>query len=55
LPEKAAWKALFDYYIFSEQSHAAENIPPAAQGVLAPINDIQARQRRAWLINRFNR
>jgi hypothetical protein len=53
--EKTAWKALFDYYIFSEQAHATENIPPAAQGVLAPVDDMQARQLRAWLINRLNR
>jgi len=53
--EKMAWKALFDFYIFSDQPRAAENIPPVAQGVLAPINDLQARQLRAWLINRLNR
>lgn len=53
--EKAAWKSLFDFYIFSDQARAAENIPPAVQGVLAPIDDMQARQLRAWLINRLNR
>ena len=53
--EKAAWKSLFDYYIFSEQPRAAENIPPAAQGVLGPMDDMTARQLRAWLINRLNR
>jgi hypothetical protein len=53
--EKAAWKVLFDFYIFGEQARAVENIPPAAQGVLGPIDDMQARQLRAWLINRLNR
>lgn len=57
LPEKerAAWKILFDFYIFGDQANAAENIPPAAQGLLGPIDDMQARQLRAWLINRLNR
>lgn len=57
LPEKerAAWKALFDFYIFGDQSVPRENIPPAAQGVLAPMDDMQSRQLRAWLINRLNR
>jgi len=53
--EKAAWKILFDFYIFGDQARPTENIPPAAQGVLAPIDDMQARQLRAWLINRLNR
>lgn len=53
--ERAAWKSLFDFYIFGDASVPRENIPPAAQGVLAPIDDLQSRQLRAWLINRLNR
>ncbi len=53
--EKAAWKALFDFYIFGDPSVARENIPPEAQGALGPMDDLQARQLRAWLINRLNR
>ncbi|HSC66770.1 MAG TPA: cupin-like domain-containing protein [Cellvibrio sp.] len=53
--EKAAWKILFDFYIFGDQTRAAENIPPAAQGVLAPMDDMLSRQLRSWLINRLNR
>jgi hypothetical protein len=53
--EKAAWKSLFDFYIFGDPSTAREHIPPTAQGVLAPMDDVQSRQLRAWLINRLNR
>ncbi|HTF95111.1 MAG TPA: cupin-like domain-containing protein [Cellvibrio sp.] len=57
LPEKerAAWKSLFDFYIFGDTSVPRENLPPSAQGVLAPMDDLQSRQLRAWLINRLNR
>ncbi len=53
--EKAAWKALFDFYIFGDSDRPRENIPPAAQGLLAPLDDMKSRQLRAWLINRLNR
>ena len=53
--EKVAWKALFDFYIFNDSDRPRDNIPPAAQGVLGPMDDLQARQLRAWLINRLNR
>lgn len=53
--EKLAWKEVFDYYIFGAPEQPRENIPKPAQGFLAPINDISARQLRAWLINKLNR
>jgi hypothetical protein len=42
-PERAAWKALFDHYVF-DQEHAVAHIPPARRGVLGRLTpDIIAR------------
>ncbi len=53
--QKAAWKSLFDYYIFAAPEQAQEHIPPQACGSLAPTDEIGARKLRAWLINKLNR
>ena len=53
--EKAAWKALFDYYVFGPADVPAAHLPEHARGNLAPLDDIQARRLRAVLLNRLNR
>lgn len=53
--ERAAWKHIFDYYIFDDANRSVSHIPEHAQGVLAPVDDMAARQLRAFLINRLNR
>jgi Cupin-like domain len=53
--ERLAWKHVFDYYVFNEQTLAREHIPSPAQGSLAPITETLARQLRAWVINKLNR
>jgi len=53
--EKRAWKEVFDYYVFSARDQAEGHIPPQARGFLGPIDDDQARQIRAMLINKLNR
>lgn len=53
--EKDAWRALFEYYVFSDQSDKYEHIPLPARGCLAPLDEMTARQIRAWLLNRLNR
>ncbi|MGZ3305933.1 MAG: cupin-like domain-containing protein [Asticcacaulis sp.] len=53
--EKAAWRAVFDYYLFGPPSAAADHIPPQAQGPLGPLDLVQARRLRALILNRFNR
>ena len=53
--QRDAWRALFDHYIFDADEQTAAHIPPAARGVLAPMNDDSARQLRAMLRNRLNR
>ena len=54
-PEKAAWKALFDYYIFGPAGQAAGHLPEHARGPLGQLDEIAARRLRAQLLNRLNR
>lgn len=53
--EKSAWKALFDYYIFSDAKNANSHIPEHARGNLAELDDVKARRLRALILNKFNR
>jgi hypothetical protein len=53
--EKAAWRSLFDYYVFGPPDGAAAHLPPEARGDLGPIDEIRARRLRANLLNRLNR
>jgi len=53
--EKQAWKHLFDYYVFGDDTQAADHLPEAARGVLGKIDDTLARQLRAQLLQKLNR
>lgn len=53
--EKEAWKALFDYYIFADSEKVRAHLPPECQGLLATMDDTQARRLRAMLRNNLNR
>jgi hypothetical protein len=53
--EKRAWQAVFNYYIFADSELAGEHLPEAARGLLGPMDDLKARQLRAFLINSLNR
>jgi hypothetical protein len=53
--QRDAWRALFDHYVFDADERTAAHLPPAARGILAPMNDTSARQLRAVLLNRLNR
>ena len=53
--EKRAWRAVFDYYVFGAADRAAEHLPEAARGNLAPMDELKARRLRALLLRRFNR
>jgi hypothetical protein len=52
-PEKQAWRAMFDYYVFDGQ--AAAHLPEAAQGDLAPMDERRARTLRSTVLRRLNR
>jgi hypothetical protein len=53
--EKAAWSAMFDYYVFGPAGRPAAHLPDAAQGALAPLDAMSARRLRAQLLQRINR
>ncbi|RZL40294.1 MAG: cupin-like domain-containing protein [Rubrivivax sp.] len=55
LVQRDAWRALFDHYVFDADDQTAAHIPPAARGILAPMNDASARQLRTLLQNRLKR
>jgi len=57
LPERqrAAWRTLFDHYVFEADESVYAHIPPAGRGCLAPLDDDSARRLRAELLNRLNR
>lgn len=53
--EKAAWREIFDYYVFGDPASAAAHLPDQARGPLAPLDPVTARRLRAQLLNRLNR
>ena len=53
--QRDAWRALFDHYTFDADEQTAAHIPPAARGILAPMNDHSARLLRSMLQNRLKR
>lgn len=53
--EKAAWRALFDYYVFGPAERPAAHLPEHARGNLAPMDEMRARRLRALLLNKLNR
>lgn len=53
--EKRAWRAMFDYYVFGPAEQAGAHLPEGARGNLGPIDELQARRLRAYLLQRLNR
>jgi hypothetical protein len=53
--EKAAWRALFDYYIFGDAKTPAKHLPEPIHGALGPLDDLSSRRLRTMLMNRLNR
>ena len=54
--ERAAWREVFDYYVFGNGSAAAgAHLPDHARGPLAPLDPVAARRLRAQVLNRLNR
>ncbi len=54
-PQRQAWRALFDHYVFEADQAACAHIPEAGRGWLAPLDETGARQLRGELLNRLNR
>ncbi|TCP35064.1 cupin-like domain-containing protein [Sphingomonas sp. BK235] len=53
--EKAAWRAMFDYYVFEDPALPAAHLPAHARGALARLDDLGARRLRAELLRKLNR
>ena len=53
--QRAAWRALFNHYIFEADESVYEHIPEQGRGCLAPFTKESARRLRAELLNRLNR
>jgi hypothetical protein len=53
--EKAAWKALFDYYIFADPEQVRAHLPAPSHGELADIDVNLARRLGSILRNKLNR
>lgn len=53
--EKAAWREMFDYYVFGDGAEAGAHLPPAARGPLGDIDEMMARRLRAEVLRKLNR
>lgn len=53
--EKAAWRAVFDHYVFGDAEAPRAHLPEPARGPLAPIDDTIARRLRALVTRRLQR
>ena len=53
--EKAAWREIFEYYVFGAPGRAAEHLPAHARGNLAPMDNAKASRLRAFLLSRLHR
>ncbi|WP_299073185.1 cupin-like domain-containing protein [uncultured Paraglaciecola sp.] len=49
LEQKNTWKALFDYYIFSDQHQKYDHIPQQARSILEPLNEHARKAIKKWL------
>jgi len=53
LVEKNTWKALFDYFIFSDQNEKYDYMPKEVRGILEPLNDQTKKGIKKWLIGQL--
>jgi hypothetical protein len=53
-PERAAWRAVFNHFIFDAVDGAA-HIPPAQRGILSPLSPEIAEKVRMWLLQSLQR
>jgi hypothetical protein len=57
LPEKERriWQHHFQHFVFGADAHTWDHIPPAARGLLGPIDETLSRQARTQLLNQLKR
>lgn len=54
-PERAAWRAIFDHYLFGSTDQANAHLPEHAQGPLVQLSEVDARRLRALVMRKLNR
>ena len=52
-PQRSAWAALFEHYVFADPQTAVAHIPTARHGVLGELGDEALRQRRSQLADKL--
>jgi hypothetical protein len=52
-PTRAAWRALFEHYVFGPQEQVTAHIPEPRRGVLAPLAPADAERLQAQLVERL--
>lgn len=50
LPERLAWKAFFDHYVFRRERHPLEHLPPEQHGILGPLKPHNYGKLRAFVM-----
>lgn len=53
--QREIWREVFRHYVFEADADTAAHVPEAARGMLAPIDEIRARELRARLLHALNR
>ena len=53
--QRAAWRTIFDHYVFGADESVYEHIPEPGRGCLAPLDEDGAKKLRAQIINLLNR
>ena len=53
--QREIWREVFRHYIFDADAQTAAHIPEAVRGLLAPIDELRARELRARLLHGLNR
>lgn len=50
-PERAAWKAWFDHYVFRQEGHPLRHLPPQEHGLLGPLKPDNYGKLRAYIMH----
>jgi hypothetical protein len=53
--QRAAWKEIFNHYIFESNDETNAHIPEQAQGILGAMDEDLARKLRSLVLNQLNR
>lgn len=53
--QREVWREVFRHYVFDADADTAAHIPEAVRGMLAPIDEVRARELRARLLQALNR